>query len=186
MKKNLKPGTLLAPVPVVMVTCGDEERSNIITIAWAGTVNSDPPTVAVAVRYGRYSYPIIKEKGEFTVNLVDRNMVEATDVCGVLSGRNADKFERAHLTKRPGVAVKAPYISESPAALECKVVRQIDLGSHAVFFGEVVNVLADEQYIGANGSLLLPDGLLVAYVNGRYVATGETLGTYAYTAKKKA
>ncbi len=185
MKKNLNASTLLAPVPVVMVTCGDEERSNVITLAWVGTINSDPPMVSISVRYGRYSYPIIKETGEFTVNLVDKSLVEATDLCGVLSGRNGDKFARAHLTKCPGVAVKAPYIGESPAALECKVVRQIDLGSHAVFFGEVVNVIADEKYVGTNGSLQLPDGLLVAYTNGKYVATGETLGTYAYTAKKK-
>lgn len=185
MKKNLKASTFLAPVPVVMVTCGDEEKSNVITLAWVGTVNSDPPMVSISVRYGRYSYPIIKEKGEFTINLVDASLVEATDRCGVLSGRDGDKFFRAGLTKVPGVAVKTPYIAESPASLECKVVQETDFGSHAVFLAEIVNVIADEKYVGENGSLQLPDGLLVAYANGKYVATGKTLGTYAYTAKKK-
>ena len=185
MKKNIQPSTCLAPVPVVMVTCGDEREANVLTIAWAGTVNSVPPMVSIAVRYGRYSYPIIKEKREFTVNLVDAGLVEATDRCGVLSGRDGDKFSRAGLTKAPGVAVRAPYIAESPASLECKVVQEISLGSHALFLAEVVNVIADEKYVGANGALQIPDGVLVAYCNGKYVTTGGTVGTYAYTAKKK-
>ena len=185
MKKSIKAGTLLAPVPVVMVSCGDMENSNIITLAWVGTVNSEPPMVSISVRYGRHSYPIIKEKGEFTLNLVSKDLVETTDTCGVISGRNEDKFSYCNLTKGEGVAVKAPYIQESPASLECKVVKEVDFGTHAVFFGEILNVIADEKYVNEKGALSLPDGLLVAYSGNKYVATGEELGTYGYTAKKK-
>lgn len=185
MKKNLKASTLLAPVPVVMVSCGDAEKSNIITLAWVGTVNSEPPMVSISVRYGRYSYPVIKEKGEFTVNMVTKELVEATDICGVISGRNEDKFARCKLTKCEGVAIKTPYIKESPVSLECKVVKETDFGTHAVFFAEIVNVIADEKYVDEKGKLVLPDGLLVSYVNGNYVATGEKLGYYAFTTKKK-
>lgn len=185
MKKNIKASTVLAPVPVVMVSCGDMENSNIITLAWVGTVNSEPPMVSISVRYNRYSYPIIKERGEFTINLVSKDLVAVTDTCGVISGRIEDKFARCNLTKGEGVAVKAPYIQESPVSLECKVVKEVDFGTHAVFFGEILNVIADEKYVNEKGVLSLPEGLLVAYSGGKYVATGDALGSYGYTTKKK-
>ena len=185
MKKSIKATTALAPVPVVMVSCGDMEKSNIITLAWVGTVNSEPPMVSISVRYGRYSYSIIKERGEFTVNLVSRDLVEKTDICGVISGKNQDKYSYCGLTKGAGIKVKAPYIQECPVSLECKVIKEVDFGTHAVFFGEILNIIADEKYINERGGLSLPDGLLVAYSGNKYVATGEELGTYAYTAKKK-
>ena len=184
MKKSIKATTALAPVPVVMVSCGDGKESNIITLAWVGTVNSEPPILSISVRYGRHSYPIIKERGEFTVNLVSRDLVEATDICGVISGKDEDKFDFCHFTKGEGIAVRAPYIEECPVALECKVVKQVDFGTHAVFFGEILNVIADEQYVNEHGTLSLPEGLLAAYSGGKYVTTGEALGSYGFTAKK--
>ena len=182
MKTNLKPTTCLAPVPAVMVTCGDEIENNIITLAWVGTVNSEPPIVSISVRYSRYSLPLIERTGEFTVNLVNQNLLRAMDICGVVSGKTQDKFALTGLTRIKGVQVKCPYIGESPVALECKVVRRTDFGTHAVLFGEIVNVIAEEEYV-KDGKLNLPNGLLVAYQNGNYTATGETLGTYAFTAK---
>lgn len=185
MKKSLKPATYLSPVPAVMVTCGTFDEANIITLAWVGTVNSVPPVVSISVRYSRHSLPLIEKTGEFTVNLVTKDLVRATDVCGTLSGKDVDKFALTGLTKGKGQAVSCPYLEESPVSLECKVINRVDLGTHAVLFGEVKNVIADEKYC-ETGRLNLPDGLLAAYVNGNYVATGETLGKYGYTAVKKA
>ncbi len=185
MKQNLKPATYLAPVPAVMVTCGDETESNIITLAWVGTVNSEPPIISISVRYQRHSLPLIEKTGAFTVNLVTKDLVKATDLCGCVSGKNTDKFALTGLHKGKGQAVACPYIEESPVSLECKVVRRVDLGTHAVFFGEIVNVIADEKYIGENGRLALPEGLLVAYENGKYLVTGEKLGTYGYSVREK-
>lgn len=185
MKKNITPGTFLSPVPVVMVTCGDEEKADIITLAWVGTVNSLPPMISISVRHERYSYPIIDKNKEFTVNLVSKDLVRVTDICGTLSGRNIDKFKYCNLTVMPGEKVKCPYIKESPVAIECKVVDKKDLGSHVVFFGEIVNVIADEEYVSQNGRLTLPEGTLVAYCNGKYVATGREARILRFTAKEK-
>lgn len=185
MKKSLKAGTYLAPVPAVMVSCGTQEEANIITLAWVGTVNSEPPIVSISIRYSRHSYAIVEKTGEFTVNLVTKELVRATDVCGVLSGRDCDKFERARLHKGEGVAVSCPYIQESPVSLECKVVKRVDFPTHAVFFGEIVNVVADEAYLNEKGRLVLPEGLLAAYTNGKYVATGAALGSYGFSAKEE-
>lgn len=184
MKIDLKPSTYLAPVPAVMVTCGDARENNIITLAWVGTVNSEPPVVSISVRYSRHSLPLIERSGEFTVNLVTKELLHATDVCGTISGRDRDKFEAAGLTRGAGRAVGCPYIAESPASLECKVIKRVDLGTHAVFFGEIVNVVADEAVV-KNGRLALEAGRLVAYENGKYLYTGEQAGTYGYTAKEK-
>lgn len=185
MKKNIAACTCLAPVPAVMVSCGTQEESNIITLAWVGTVNSDPPMVSISIRYSRHSFAIVDERKEFTVNLVTEDLVRATDRCGVVSGKNVDKFALCGLTKGEGVAVSCPYIAESPVSLECKVVKRVDFGSHAVFFGEIVNVIADEKYLDEKGRLSLPEGLLAAYVNGKYVSTGAALGSYGFTAKEK-
>ena len=184
MKQCIKPGTYLAPVPVVMVTSGTFEQPNIVTVAWAGTVNSEPPMVSISVRYQRHSFAMIDGSGEFTVNLVTKDLVRATDLCGVTSGKTVDKFALTGLTKGRGVATACPYIEESPLALECKVVKRVDFGTHAVFFGEIVNVVADEKYLDENGKVALPDDLLAAYSNGAYLTTERRLGTYAYTAKE--
>ncbi|MBO5046135.1 MAG: flavin reductase family protein [Clostridia bacterium] len=185
MKKNVKPGTYLAPVPAVMVTCGKGETSNIITLAWVGTVNSEPPIVSISVRYQRHSFRLIEQNGEFTVNLVSKDLVRATDVCGVVSGRNTDKFALTGLTACKGEKVACPYIGESPLSLECKVVNRVDFGTHAVFFGEVVNVIADDTFLDEKGRVSLPANLLAAYVNGTYVGTADALGSYGYTSKEE-
>ncbi len=184
MKRSIGPSTCLAPLPAVIVTCGDGSENNAITLAWVGTVNSEPPMLTIAVRYSRYSLPLIERTGEFTVNLVDRALLRATDICGVTSGRDCDKFERAGITRAKGEKVSCPSVAESPVSIECKVRSRVDLGTHAVFFGEVVNVIAAEEYL-KNGKLSVPEGRLVAYANGKYVGTGEALGTYGFTAREK-
>lgn len=185
MKKILKGTTALSPVPVVMATCGTQENANIVTLAWVGTVNSEPPVLTACVRYGRHSYPLIKESGEFTVNLVSRDLVAAADRCGLVSGKNTDKFALCGLHKGKGVAVSCPYIEESPVALECRVIKEVDLKTHAVFFGEIVNVLADERYVDDKGKLSLPEGLLVGYVGGNYVETGAKIGAIGFSLTRK-
>lgn len=185
MKKNVKASACLAPVPAVMVTCGGEEDANIITLAWVGTVNSEPPVLSISVRYSRHSHALIEKYGEFTVNLVSEELVRQADTCGVVSGRNADKFALCKLTKAKGEKVSCPYVGESPAALECKVIKRVDLPTHSVFFGEVVNVIADGKYVDGAGRLALPAGLLVAYENGKYLRTGEQVGSYGFSAKNK-
>ena len=184
MKKSVRAGTYLAPVPVVLVSCGREKEANLITLAWAGTVNSEPPIVSISIRYQRHSYKLVEESGEFTVNLVAKDMVRATDLCGIVSGKDTDKFGLSGLTPCAGERVSCPYVKESPLSLECKVIKKVEFPTHAVFFGEVVNAIADEKFLDEKGKPVLPPDLLAAYVNGKYVSTQETLGSYAYTAKE--
>ena len=181
MKMQLKPSTCLAPLPAVIVTCGDETENNAITLAWVGTVNSEPPIVTAAVRYSRHSLGLIERTGEFTVNLVDTPLMRAMDICGVTSGRDTDKFAAAGITRGKGVKVKCPHIEESPLSLECKVIKRVDLPTHAVFFGEVLDVLAREDAV--KGGRPVIEGL-VAYTNGLYRAAGEQIGSYGFTAKR--
>lgn len=183
MKKKVALTTGLAPVTVVLVSCGDMEKSDIVTIAWAGTVNSDPPMLSISVRRSRYSYELIKESGEFVVNLIDRDMVAVCDGCGVVSGRNVDKFKKFSLTKEPCEKIKAPAVSECPLSMECVVRERVELPTHVMFIAEIVNVRARDEWI-RDGKLFMPEGQPVGYVQNRYVSTGETLGTYGYTAKK--
>ncbi len=183
MKLVLEPHTCLAPLPAVIVTCGDEKENNAITLAWVGTVNSAPPILSIAVRYSRHSLGLIARTKEFTVNLIDRSLLHAMDVCGVTSGRDVDKFAAAGITRAKGERVGCPYVAESPVAIECKVVERVDFPTHAVFFGEIVGVVADAEYTHG-GKVVLPDGFLVTYANGKYLATGDTIGTYGYTAKE--
>lgn len=182
MKIQLKPSTCLAPLPAVIVTCGDESENNALTLAWAGTVNSEPPIVTISVRYNRHSFPIIERTGEFTVNLIDAPLTRAMDICGVTSGKDTDKFAAAGITRGKGIKVKCPHVEESPLSLECKVIKRVDLPTHAVFFGEVLNVLAREEAI-KNGRPA-PERL-VAYTNGSYRVAGDVLGTYGYTLKEQ-
>ncbi len=182
MKIQLKPSTVLAPLPAVIVTCGDQTENNAITLAWVGTVNSEPPVVSISVRYSRHSLSLIERTGEFTVNLIPSSLIRELDGCGVVSGRDCDKFDRMGLTRKNGVNVACPYIAESPAVIECKVIKRVDLGTHAVFFGEVVGVLAEEDCI-KNGRIAIDR--LVVYNNGRYLEAGDTIGTYGFTAKER-
>lgn len=187
MSKQLwKPGNMLYPLPVVMVSVADKEgKSNIITIAWAGTVCSNPPMVSISVRPERYSYDIIKETGEFVINLTTKELTYATDYCGVKSGRDVDKFKEMGLTALPGKEVKAPLIGESPVNIECKVTQVLPLGSHDMFLAEVVAVHVDEKYIDEKGKFHLDKAEPIAYSHGDYLATGELLGTFGYSVKKQ-
>ena len=186
MKRTLNPGTLLSPVPAVMVSCGRTgEKPNIITIAWTGIINSDPPMTYISVRKERHSYDIIKETGEFVINLTTEDLTYAADFCGVRSGRDVDKFEHLHLTKVPSRCVKAPSIGESPVCLECVVTAVEKLGTHDLFIARVVQVSVDERYLDKKGRLALEDAGLVAYVHGVYLSLGKKLGTFGYSVRKK-
>lgn len=180
MKVNQKPSTVLAPIPAVLVTVGDERENNVLTLAWVGVVNSDPPMLSISVRPSRHSYAILQRTGEFTVNLVTKELVKATDLCGVTSGRDGDKFARAGITRAPGQKVACPSVAESPVNIECKVVRTEELGSHTLFLGQIVNVCVEEDYLNQASPLCS----LVAYGNGTYASLGEPIGTFGFSLKR--
>lgn len=184
-KQHWKPGNMLYPVPVVMVSCKRAgERPNIITVAWAGTVCSDPVMLSVSIRKERYSHDIIKETGEFVVNLVTKELAYATDFCGVRSGREVDKFREMKLTELSMEHVSAPGIAESPLNLECKVTEIKELGSHDLFLAEVVGVTIDDKYMDETGRFHLNDAGLVSYSHGEYFELGKKLGKFGYSVKK--
>ena len=187
MKKiSMKAGEMLSPLPAVMVSCGDMENSNIITIAWTGIVNSKPPMTYVSVRPERYSHDIIEKSGEFVINLVSEDLVFAMDHCGSTSGRNEDKFREMHLSKAKGDKVSCPLIEESPVNIECKVVEVKRLGSHDMFLAEIVAVHAAEEYMKESGRFALNEAGLVAYLHGEYFGLKQRrLGTYGYSVMKK-
>ena len=184
-KQVWKPGNLLAPVPPVLVSCGNMEKPNLITIAWAGTINSDPVRVSISVRPERYSHGLISESGEFVINLPTQKILRAVDWCGVKSGRDMDKFKEMGLTAVPGSAVSAPVLAESPVNLECRVFQTIPLGSHDLFLADVVAVDVDEDLLDEAGRLRLDKAGLAAYVHGTYYALGKQLGTFGYSVRKK-
>ena len=178
---------MLYPLPAVMVSWGREgEKPNIITVAWAGTICSDPAMVSISVRPNRYSYDIIRETGEFVINLTTKKLVKATDYCGVRSGRDVDKFAEMHLTPGKAEHLKyAPTIEESPVNIECRVTEVKELGTHHMFLAEVLGVTVDEAYMNENGRFELNSTGLVAYSHGTYFALGEELGTFGYSVRKK-
>lgn len=182
-----KPGTVLYPVPVVMVSCGDFEKGekNIVTIAWTGTINSDPAMLHISVRPSRYSYEIIKRTGEFVVNLPTEELTYATDWCGVKSGRDFDKFKEMKLTPEKGSFTNCPVIAESPAAIECKVKDIIPLGSHDMFLGEILGVTVKSEYMDENGKFCYEKTKPVCYSHGEYYGLGTYLGKFGYSARKK-
>lgn len=185
-KQIWKPGNMLYPVPVVMVSCGDREgNKNIITIAWTGTVCSDPAMVSISVRPERHSYRMIRETGEFVLNLTTKELAFATDWCGVKSGRDFDKFEEMNLTAMPGEALQyAPVIAESPVNLECRVKQVEELGSHHMFLAEIADVMVSEKYMNETGKFELNRTGLVTYSHGEYFVLGEKLGKFGYSVKK--
>lgn len=187
MAKELwKPGNMLYPLPVVMVSLADRNgRYNIITIAWAGTVCTNPPMVSISVRPERYSAPILKETGEFVINLTTRELAFATDYCGVKSGCDTDKFRDMGLTPLPGEKVKAPLIGESPVNLECVVRQVMPLGSHDMYLAEVVAVHADEKYMDENQKFHLDQAEPIVYSHGAYLVCGEQIGSFGYSVRKK-
>lgn len=184
-KQTWKPGNMLYPLPAVMVSVTDKEgKSNIITVAWTGTVCTNPPMVYISVRPERYSYHMIEETGEFVINLTTEKLAYATDYCGVKSGRDVDKFEKMHLTPEKADKVKAPMIQESPVNIECKVVKKEELGSHHMFLAEVVAVHVDEQYLDEKNRFALEKTELISYVHGEYYSLGKLLGNFGYSIRK--
>lgn len=185
-KQEWKPGNMLYPVPAVMVSCGDDKKiPNIITVAWTGTICSDPAMVSISVRPERYSYDMIRKTGEFVINLTTRELTGAADWCGVKSGRDVDKFREMSLT--PGQARHleyAPIITESPVNIECKVKEIKELGSHHMFIAEVAGVQVSEKYLDAKGKFWLSHAELVAYSHGEYYLLGEKIGKFGYSVKK--
>jgi len=180
-----KPGTFLYPIPAVMVSCGTMEKSNIITVAWTGIINTDPAMVYISVRPTRFSYNLIKEQGEFVINLTNEKLVFATDWCGVQTGAKVDKFKEMNLTKEKGKFVKCPLIKESPVSVECKVKEIKELGSHHMIIAEVLSIDADEQYIDEKGAFDISKCDLIAYSNGKYYSLGEKLGKFGFSVQKK-
>ena len=180
-----KPGTFEYPIPAVMVSLGDMEKSNIITVAWTGILNSDPAMVYISVRPTRYSYNIIKETKEFAINLTTKDLAYKTDWCGVKSGANVDKFKEMHLTKQKAQFIKCPLIKESPVSIECKVEKTIDLGSHTMFVARVLSIDADEKYIDEKGAFDISKCNLIAYANGGYYQLGKKIGKFGYSVQKK-
>lgn len=185
-KQHWKPGNMLNPVPAVMVSVTDKEgKSNIITVAWAGTVCTNPPMVSISVRPSRYSYQILEETGEFVINLTNESLVKACDYCGVVSGRDVDKFAKTGLTPIPMEHVHAMGIEESPVNMECKITEKRELGSHTMFIAEVVGVTVDDQYMDETGKFHINESGLVMYSHGEYFALGKKLGKFGYSVKKK-
>lgn len=181
-----KPGNFLYPVPAVLVSCCDGEgKANLITIAWTGTVCSDPPMVSISVRKSRFSHRMICETGEFVINLTTERLAAAADTCGVRSGRDVDKFGEYGLTPCESRTVRAPGVLESPVNIECRVVKTLELGSHDMFIAEVTCVQADEEYMDEKGRFHLEKAGLIAYSHGSYYALGKQLGTFGYSVRKK-
>lgn len=185
-KQEWKPGNMLYPVPAVMVTVADKKgRDNIITVAWTGTICTNPPMVYISVRPERYSYHMIVESGEFVINLTTQKLAYATDYCGVKSGREIDKFEILHLTRQKASKVAPPLIGESPVNMECRVTERIELGSHHMFLAEVVAVHASEVYMDETGKFHLEKTEPIVYSHGAYYGLKDVLGTFGYSIKKK-
>ena len=183
-KQSWKPGNMLYPLPVVLVSAADEEgNTNVLTVAWAGTVCSDPPMVSVSIRPERYSYRMIKETGEFVINLTTEELAYATDYCGVVSGRDADKFKNMHLTPVKGDVVKAPLIKESPVNIECIVKDIKSLGSHDMFIAQVAAVHVDEKYMDTKNKFHLEDAHPIVYSHGIYMSPGKKIGTFGYSVR---
>ncbi len=184
-KQNWKPGNMLNPVPAVMVSVADSRgRANIITVAWAGTICTNPPMVSISVRPERYSYHMLEETGEFVINLTTKELVSACDYCGVTSGRDIEKFEKLSLTKLPMQMVKAPGIAESPVNIECRVAEKRELGSHTMFLAEVVGVTVEDSYMDEKGKFEINETGLVMYSHGEYFSMGEKLGKFGYSIRK--
>ena len=185
-KVSWKAGTMLAPVPAVMVTCQTKNsKANIITIGWTGTICSEPPMVSISVRPSRYSYKLIKESGEFVINIPTKKLAKETDLCGVISGSKFDKFHETGLTPAKSNTITAPIISECPINLECKVRQEIPLGSHNMFLAEITSVQVTKDFIDNDGKFLTEKANLLGYAHGAYVSLGKQLGTFGFSVKKK-
>ena len=178
---------MVYPLPAVLVSCGSTEQTrNLITVAWTGTICSDPAMLYISVRPGRHSYGIIKEEMEFTVNLTTETLCRATDWCGVKSGRDIDKWKETGLTPEPGVKVRCPHIAESPLSIECRVKEIVSLGSHDMFIAEILNVKADERYLDKeSGKWELDSAHPLVYLHGAYYGLGQKIGKFGWSVEKK-
>ena len=187
MKQDWKPGTMIYPLPAVLVSCGSiPEEYNILTIAWTGTICTNPPMCYISVRPERHSYEILKRNMEFVINLTTKDMARATDWCGVRSGKNYNKFEEMHLTPGKSTVVNAPLIEESPLCIECRVKEIMSLGSHDMFIADVVNVRADDRNLNPEtGKLELAEANPLVYVHGGYYELGEKIGKLGWSVEKK-
>jgi len=186
MAKAVWKGTVLtAPVPPVMVSCGTTDKANIITVAWTGTVNTKPPMTYVSIRPTRHSYGIIKEAGEFVINLTPTSLIKKADYCGIYTGAKVDKFAKCGFTKAEASQVKAPLIAECPVNLECKVTQILPLGTHDMFLAEIVAVHVEESLLDSSGKLRLERADLAAFAHGDYYALGKRLAPFGVSVKKK-
>lgn len=184
-RQTWKPGNMLYPLPAIMVSvCDKEGKPNIITIGWAGTICTNPPMVSISVRPERYSYDMLKETGEFVINLTTKDLAWATDYCGVKSGRDVDKFKECKLTPMKGEHVKAPMIGESPVNIECRVREIKELGSHHMFLADVLAVHVDDKYMNDKNKFCLEKAEPIVYSHGAYLMTGDVLGTFGFSVKK--
>lgn len=185
-KINFKPGNMLYPLPAVLVSCGNiNAQSNLFTVAWAGTICTNPPMVSISVRPERYSYQFIKDSGEFVINLTTSELVHATDYCGVRSGRDVDKWKECHLTPIEADTVSCPMVSEAPINIECQVTEVKELGSHHMFIAKVTAVHVNEKYMDEKNTFHLNESNLLAYSHGTYFTLGKPLGTFGYSVRKK-
>ena len=185
MKKTIwKSGTFIYPLPAVMVSCGDMEKSNIITVAWTGIMNTNPAMCYISVRPERYSYNLIKDQGEFVINLTTKDLVRATDWCGVKTGAKVDKFKEMNLHKEKANFVQCPMIKESPVSVECRVKEIKELGTHHMFIAEVLGINADEKYIDEKGAFDISKCDLIAYSNGNYYSLDKKIGKFGFSVQK--
>lgn len=184
-KVKWRGGALLAPVPPVMVSCGDMDRSNIVTVAWTGILNTIPPKTYISLRPSRYSYEIIQETREFVINLTPAELIRTADSCGVYTGRKVDKFKKYALTKAEAFEVGAPLIGECPLSLECRVTDVVPLGTHDMFIADIVAVDVDESLLDKDGKLNLDRAHLAAFAHGEYFELGKKIGSFGFSVKKK-
>lgn len=183
-KIKLAPGTLTAPVPPTLVSCGTLEAPNTFTVGWTGIINTKPPMTYISVRPSRFSYELIKNSGEFVINLPSSNLVRTVDSCGVKSGRDIDKFKTFGITAEESFNVSAPSIAECPVSIECKVKQIIPLGTHDMFISDIVGISVKEELINKNGRLCLDRAGLMAYIHGEYFTIGKKIGSFGYSVKK--
>ena len=183
-KVKFRGGTLLAPVPPTLISCGTLDQPNVMTVAWTGIINTKPPRLSIAVRPSRYSYNIIKERGEFAVNLTPASLVKVADFCGIYTGAKVDKFAKTGLTKEPAQKISAPIIGECPLALECRVVDILHYETHDLFLAEIVAVDVDDSIVDANGKLRLDKAGLAAFAHGEYYELGKRIGRFGFSTDK--
>ena len=184
-KISWKPGTMIYPIPAVLVSCGNMEKSNIFTVAWTGILNTDPAMTYISVRPERHSYGMIKETGEFVINLTTKDLAFATDYAGVTSGKNVDKVNKLGLNLEKSYNISTPMIKESPVSIECKVKEIKELGTHHMFMAEIVSVNVDDIYLDETGRFDMEKCNLIAYSHGQYYTLGEKIGKFGYSVKKK-